>query len=286
MALPSTASALRRQPDPAKRVKGQTEAIMHEASGVLFKNNEIFVVFDNYSMVAKINIEINKAKLLGENKQGSGYEGITYDDRNDRFYLIEESLKNNGAFNARLTNADKSFIIQSKKWLKYNFQGLNKGFEGLTLVTQNNKTYILALCEGNECDSGKVSKIHGAGRIKVFEKQKAKWKYIASIRIPQSLEFMDYSGIDINEQNILAITSQESSAIWIGGLDVENWQINDIGKVYYFPKDKNGNKTYCNIEGVSWVANNRLVVISDAKKKKQPNECQEKEQSIHFVSFK
>jgi hypothetical protein len=42
-------------------------------------------------------------------------------------------------------------------------------------------------------------------------------------------------------------------------------------------KGKNGNKTYCNIEGVSWVANNLLVVVSDAKKKTQPDECQEKD---------
>ena len=267
-------------------LRGQSEEDKHEASGVLFLNNEIFVVFDNYNMVAKINIKLNKAKLLGENKKGDGYEGITYDNTNDRFYLIEESLKNNGAFNARLNQANKDFIIKSKKWLKYNFQSDSKGFEGLTFLTKNNKPYILALCEGNECDSGKISKIHGAGRIKVFEKKKEKWKYIASIRIPQSLKFVDYSGIDINEQNILAITSQESSAIWVGGLDVQNWQLDDIGVVYYFPKDKDGNKIYCNIEGVSWVANNRLVVVSDAKKKTQPDECQEKEQSIHIVSMK
>ena len=267
-------------------LRGQSEEDKHEASGVLFLNNEIFVVFDNYKMVANVNIEFNKAKLLGENKKDGGYEGITYDNINDRFYLIEESLTNKGAFNARLNHANKDFIIKSKKWLKYNFQSDNKGFEGLTFVTKNNKTYILALCEGNECDSGKISKVHGAGRIKVFEKKKKKWKYIASIRIPQSLEFVDYSGIDISEQNILAITSQESSAIWVGGLDIENWQIGDIGITYYFPKDKNGNKTYCNIEGISWVANNLLVVVSDAKKKTQPDECEEKEQSIHIVSIK
>ena len=267
-------------------LRDQSAIDKHEASGVLFLNNEIFVVFDNYSMVAKIDIELNTAKLLGEIKKGDGYEGITYDTTNDRFFLIEESLKNKGAFNARLNHADKNFIIKSKIWLKYNFQSDNKGFEGLTFVTKNNRLYILALCEGNECDSGKISKIPGAGRIKVFEKKKEKWKYIASIRIPQSLEFIDYSGIDINEKNELAITSQESSAIWVGRLDIENWQIDGIGMVYYFPKDKSGNLTYCNIEGVSWIANDRLIVVSDAKKKKQPDECQEKEQSIHIVTMK
>ena len=60
-----------------KLLKGQIEEDRYEASGVLFLNDEIFVVFDNYSMVAKINIKMNKAKLLGEYKKGHGYEGLT-----------------------------------------------------------------------------------------------------------------------------------------------------------------------------------------------------------------
>ena len=270
----------------SKLLEGQSEEEFHEASGVQLLNNEIFVVFDNHSMIAKINIELNKAKLLGENKKEVGYEGITYDNINDRFYLIEESLDNKGVINARLRSANKDFMIEFKKWLKYNFQGDNKGFEGLTIVTKHDETYVLALCEGNDCDSGKISKIHGAGRIKVFETKGKNWKYIASIRLPPSLQFMDYSGIDINNKNILAITSQESSTVWTGELDVENWKIVDLGHIYNFPKDKNGNKIYCTIEGVSWIANDRLVVVSDAKKKEQPEECHEKDQSIHIISIK
>jgi len=96
---------------------------------------------------------------------------------------------------------------------------------------------------------------------------------------------MDYSGIDINKKNILSITSQNSSAIWTGELDVDNWKIKDLGHVYNFPKGKNGNKIYCSIEGVSWIANDRLVVVSDAKKDEQPEECREKDQSIHITSI-
>ena len=146
---------------------------------------EIQIVINKYCKSYLI-YKINKVKLLGESKKGRGYEGITYDNINDKFYLIEESQINKGAYNARLNHASKDFIIKSKKWLKYNFQSDNKGFEGLTYVNKNNKTYVLALCEGNDCDSGKIGKMHGAGRIKVFEKKKKKWKYIASIRIPQS----------------------------------------------------------------------------------------------------
>lgn len=269
-----------------KLLAGQNEKDKHEASGVLFLDNKIFVVFDNYSLIARINIEVNKAKLLGENKEGVGFEGITYDNINDRFYLIEESIDNKGSLNARLRAVNKEFKLEFKKWLKYNFQSDNKGFEGLTVVAKNKESYVLALCEGNDCDSGEISKIYGAGRIKVFETQGKKWKYIASIKLPLSIPFKDYTGIDINEKNILAITSQESSAVWTGELDVDTWDIEDPGHVYEFPKDKNGNKIYCNIEGVSWIENDRLVVVSDARKKKsQPEECLEKDQSIHIISI-
>ena len=103
---------------------------------------------------------------------------------------------------------------------------------------------IITVCEGNDCDADEIGEIPGAGRIKVFETKGKKWKYIASIRLPQSLHFMDYSGIDINNKNILAITSQVSSALWTGELDVDNWKIVDHGHVYKFPKDKNGNMIY------------------------------------------
>jgi uncharacterized protein YjiK len=263
----------------------QSQKHKHEASGVFVLNDEIFVVFDNYSLVARIHTELDKAKLSGENKKGKGYEGITYDKRNDDFYFVEESLKNKGSFNARLNRVNNDFTIKSQKWLKFNFQGDNKGFEGLAMVIKKDKSYILALCEGNACESGKKGKTPGAGRIIVFKKKKKKWKDIAAISLPRSVKFVDYSGIDINAQNILAITSQESSAVWIGRLDIEKWQINDAGVVYHFPKDKNGKKTYCNIEGISWLTDDRFVVVSDASKKSQPDECREKEQSIHIVSL-
>jgi hypothetical protein len=188
--------------------------------------------------------------------------------------------------NARVGSADKDFIIESKKWLKYHFQSDNKGFEGLTIVTKNDETYLLALCEGNDCDAGEISRTPGAGRIKVFETKGKKWKYIASIRLPLSLHFKDYSGIDVNNKRILAITSQESSAVWVGELDVENWKIVDSGHVYEFPEDKNGNMIYCNIEGVSWIADDRLVVVSDKKTDNdEQQECHEKDQSIHVISI-
>ncbi|QYZ64809.1 MAG: hypothetical protein HPY30_01660 [Gammaproteobacteria bacterium (ex Lamellibrachia satsuma)] len=257
----------------------------HESSGVLFANNSFYIVFDSHSRVARIDTDLHKAKLLGTATKGIGYEGITYDNVNSKFYLIEESNDNNGALNARINITNNEFSLEKKKWLKYNFQKNNKGFEGIATLVKNKNIYILALCEGNDCDAGSASKIHGAGRIKVFEKKRKKWEYVASIRLPRTLEFIDYSGIDINGDNMLAITSQESSAIFVVGLDLKNWKVVDDGVVYRFPKNVNGNVIYCNIEGVSWIATDQLVTVSDAKKGYQQAQCKKKEQSIHIVSM-
>ncbi|RDH85806.1 MAG: hypothetical protein DIZ78_10145 [endosymbiont of Escarpia spicata] len=257
----------------------------HEASGVLFANNSFFIVFDNHSRVARIDSDLHKAELFGTATKGIGYEGISHDNVNSKFYLIEESNDNDGALNARINITNNKFSLEKKKWLKYNFQKNNKGFEGITTVVKDNNSYILALCEGNDCDAGSASKINGAGRIKVFEKKQKKWKYVASIRLPRTLEFIDYSGIDINSDNMLAITSQESSAIFVAGLDLMNWKVVDDGVVYRFPKNVNGNVVYCNIEGVAWIATDQLVTVSDAKKGYQQEQCKEKEQSIHIVSM-
>ena len=181
---------------------------------------------------------------------------------------------------------DEDFTKKSKKkWLDFAFESDNKGFEGLAVVTKNDTTYLLALCEGNDCKAGCEGKEVGGGTIQVFEKKKKKWKLTRSIKLPRTLQFVDYSGLDISADNTLAVTSQESSALWVGKLDINAWKVQDGGTIYTFPKSKKGKITYCNIEGVSWISKDQLVVVSDAKKKSQPKACKKKEQSIHIISL-
>ena len=258
----------------------------HEASGVSFLNNTFYVVFDNHRQAARINTKLTKAKLLGKAKKKDGFEGMSYNPVNNTFYVVEESLDHKGDWNARLRVMDTDFVQTSKKqWLDYAFESDNKGFEGLASVHRNATTYILALCEGNHCKARGKGKKVGGGSIQVFEKKRKKWKLIQTINLPQTLQFIDYSGLDIRADNTLAVTSQKSSALWIGKLDVENWQVIDNGKVYTFPKSKKGKTTYCNVEGVAWISEKQLVVVSDAKKSSQPKACKKKEQSIHVVEL-
>lgn len=66
--------------------------------------------------------------------------------------------------------------------------------------------------------------------------------------------------------------------MWLGEID-ESFSgfIEETGTVFQFP-----NECYCNIEGVSWITDDHLVMVSDRRKKKQDKCCKDKDQSIHI----
>ena len=267
-------------------IDGKKKMNRYEASGVRLLNDKIYVVFDNDSRVARVNMKLTKAKLLGKASAKVGFEGITYDPAANAFYLVEESLRHQGEWHGRLRVMDEELSSRQKRsWLGYAFENGNKGFEGLAFLQKNGTGYLLALCEGNGCRAGRESREGGGGTIQVFEQKKQAWKLVYSISLPKTLAFSDYSGLDISADNTLAVSSQESSAIWIGKLDVNAWKTVGAGKVYTFPTNKKGDTLYCNVEGIAWISKDRLAVVSDAKKKSQPGSCKKKEQSIHIVKF-
>jgi hypothetical protein len=253
-----------------------------EASGVVFVNENFYVVFDNHSQIARLDETLKSVELLGKKEKKWGYEGITYDKVHNEFYVVEESIKKKGKRHGRLSRLNKRFEATERDWLKYDFKEKNRGFEGLSIIQKNNENYIMALCEGNRCMSESPK---GGGRIIVFKKKADEWQSVASIELPATLLFDDYSGMDIDDGRRLVIASQQSSALWIGRLDVSNWRIVDQGRVFSFPRNKKGNVVYCNVEGVSWMTKNRLVTVSDARKDHQEKKCKQKAQSIHIVSI-
>ena len=54
-----------------------------------------------------------------------------------------------------------------------------------------------------------------------------------------------------------------------------------------FPRSDNGSIRYGNIEGVGWITPNRIVTVSDRRKKKvQPDKgLSEKDQSVHIFDI-
>ena len=104
---------------------------------------------------------------------------------------------------------------------------------------------------------------------------------MATIRLPETVLFVDYSGIAVNGDRI-AVVSQASSALWVGNLAPSGWQVTGAGTSYALPRDADGGILYGTAEGVSWIAPDQVVMVSDKAKPQQDPRCRAKDQSIHI----
>jgi hypothetical protein len=145
--------------------------------------------------------------------------------------------------------------------------------------------YLLGLCEGNRCLGGVEGRRPGGGRIQVFRRGRRHWKHVGTIELPGGLWFTDYSSLSVAGDRI-AVVSQESSALWVGRFTPATWELADGGRVCAFPRDPAGEILYCTVEGVSWLGDGQVVVVSDkAKVDTQPRRCRGKEQSLHVFAL-
>jgi hypothetical protein len=257
-----------------------------EASGVLAKDGAFYVIFDNLPGIAFIGPGLSGAQrnriIEQDHGHRRGFEDIAYDRESDRFYVLIESLpRGPKCFMAKVQEYDGSFRYMSAAWLDFPLDRPNKGLEGLTCVYRNGRSYLLGLCEGNKCEGGAKGRIPGGGRIQVFHRGPRHWEHVARIRLPETLLFEDYSGISVDGERI-TVVSQASSALWTGRLRPTSWGITDEGTTHAFPRDALGEIIYGTVEGVSWIAPDQVVVVSDKAKPEQDKRCRSKDQSIHI----
>ena len=260
-----------------------------EASGVVAWKNHYYVVFDNFPKIARIKSDLTRGHTeetwVNTNGKGPGFEDIAYDKKDKRFFTVVEALETKGKiFKGKIYTFDKNFRLEKKNWVNVKFDHENKGFEGLEHLRRGKKEYLLALCEGNKCKGGKQGKRPGGGRIKVLQKDKNRWKKTHTIKLPKTVLFEDYASLTLRG-NRLAIVSQQNSELWMGTLKSKTWKFSGRGRTYQFPRTAKGLKPYGNVEGACWIGKDRLVVVSDKKKKDQDSLCNTKDQSIHIVEL-
>ena len=256
-----------------------------EASGVITNRAHCFVVLDNVRRVAQIGthlrLESGDHRWVGANRQGEGYEAITYGRGTGRFYLMIEAQKHpDGTFKGAIEEYDDRWRFRARRWVDFSFEKRNTGFEGLASVDFRGQHFLLALCEGNGCRGARKSKKGGRGRIHVLQQRRGRWKSVARIKLPRSVKFKDYAGMTFRG-NRIAVVSQESSRLWVGRLRPGQWSISGPGRIYDFPRTKKGKKLYCSVEGISWLSPRTLVAVSDLRKKRHPKRCARIDQSIH-----
>jgi hypothetical protein len=261
-----------------------------EASGVLAKDGVFYVIFDNLADIACLGSQLSPESsenhfIRQKHGHHRGFEDIAYDRWSHRYYVLIEALpRSGGLFMAKVQEYDQNLCYQSDAWLDFPLQRPNKGLEGLTCIRRGGQTCLLGLCEGNKCKAGAEGQKPGGGRIQVFCRGQKHWDRVGKIRLPTTLLFEDYSSIAA-DGDLLAVVSQVNSALWVGTLAPSSWDIVDEGMTYAFPRSAHGQVIYCTIEGVSWVASNRIVVVSDKAKAKQGRRCRDKDQAIHIFEI-
>ena len=127
-----------------------------EASGVLVKDRQYFVVFDDRTEIARVADDLqpsNANGLFGPAHPDSGYEGITYNHATERFYLLVESRKHaKGCYRALIVEYDDEFQYLKERPVDFTFKSNNKGFEAVSHVRRDDKDYLLALCRATSAD--------------------------------------------------------------------------------------------------------------------------------------
>ena len=267
----------------------------YEASGVLAREGVLYIVFDSDTAVARLSDDLETHPLngrFGMAAETEGFEGIAFNERERTFYLLVESKEHkDGSLYSEVVEYSHVLSHVRTRALKYELSSENKGFEAIAYVEREGRDYILALCEGNKCKSGKEGRKRGGGRVHLFESGKRSWKHRKHcIKLPKAVQFQDYSGMAVDGCRV-AVVSQEESMLWVGVFDEKSWEWRDDGRQYRFPRTADGEVHYGNIEGVAWLSESRIVVVSDQRKSEmkgkqgQPLRLAEKDQSVHIFDL-
>ena len=138
-------------------------------------------------------------------------------------------------------------------------------------MRRNNKDYLLALCEGNKCKCGKKGRKPGGGRVQLFEKKKKRWRHSRTIALPDSLPFVDYSGMSVDNGRV-AIVSQVNSMLWVGQFDEAGLDVARRRATLRVSATDDGAIRYGNIEGVGWISSStHRDGVGQAQEKEQPD---------------
>jgi hypothetical protein len=256
-----------------------------EASGVVVKDRVCHVVFRDLPVVGMFDEALLRAtgshRLVEiEGGHGGGYEDIAYDALAEHFYVLVAAQPFGSRFMAVVEEYDEQLHLVSSKPLDFPFKRQRKGIGGLTCIQREGHSYLLGMCAGNRCKAGAAGGTPGGGRIQVFTDGVESWAHVGTIRLPPTVLFRDYSGLSA-AGNRIAVSSQDTSALWVSDLKDSDWEFVEEGTIHLFPRDQEGNTLYCSVEGVAWADERDVVVVSGrSKARTQNSRCQDEEESI------
>jgi hypothetical protein len=187
------------------------------------------------------------------------------------------------------------------------------GFEALEYhLDEAGQEWYLAVCEGNDCvldddseDEPQYQYHRGSGHGVLVLLQEdpssdggsgydCQFRTVKRIPLPPRAHFLDYSALTLypvpmnkerraGRYGRLAVASQENAAMWIGDFDFERVEFAGPGLVLHFPRSDNCLIEYCNVEGIAFLDEYRIVAVSDASKRRQPHYCKKMAESIALL---
>ena len=264
-----------------------------EASGVLALDGQLLVIFDDSTAIAVIDQDLSRTasnrivfpepKLAQDPFAGVGYEDIARDSDSGRIYLLVESVRRGQRLLPRVEVIEADFQRHSQSFLDFAVESDNKGMEGLTCASRGGEHTLVALCEGNRCRGGREGERPGGGRLQLFRPGADSCEHLATVRLPSRVPFIDYSSLAVHGDRI-AVLSQQSSALWVGAFRPGSWEFADHGTCYDLPRDPEGHIQYGTAEGVSWLADDRLAIVSDRAPRSAPR-WRTKHRSVHIFAL-
>ncbi len=260
-----------------------------EASGVTLAEGRLWVVFDDLPVVASLDPRLvvpdSTARLVPVPASLTDVEDIAHDRTTGHFFVVVEG-RHTGSKPPRplIAQFDGEWRAIATKWVDVPLVKENKGIEGLDVVRRGGTTYLLGLLEGNRGLAGKAGRRFGGGRVHVLSEGAQQWHSVGTIDLPSDLRFRDYSALSVVDDRV-AVLSQESSALWVGRLNAQKWEIMDDGVVYPFPTDHDGRTVYRTVEGVTWLTERELAVVSDRDSASRARSTHAKDQSVHLVEL-
>lgn len=249
------------------------ESSTFEASGVTLKDNQLYVVFDNDDRIARFNRALSKGELLGPKNVSADFEGITWDPKRERFYVMIEARFTGRSMQPVMLELDAELQILTHHDIPFDLDRPNKGCEGVAWFEHEKTSHVILLLEGKEDQN--------LGLALVMKFAEGKLEPVARLTLTPMATFKDHAGIAYHDGQ-LAVVSQSSSKLWVGTLNTVQWTV-DEGQIYQFPR-QDGKVVYGNIEGVVWLDEQTLVCVSDQPKEGR-DEHQAKGESIHLFKI-
>lgn len=258
-----------------------------EASGVAYAADRAIVVFDDRPVVAVIPVSpeghFETGRLIDLQGEPRGFEDVWFHGDDRRFYLLIEAAEaSKGVWKPKVEAYDEHGALVETHWLDFEVESPNKGFEGIVVARRAGVEYLLGLCEGNRCRGGRAGETPGGGRIQVFRREGSAWVHRGAIKVPAAVAFADYASLALHDRT-LAVLSQTSAQLWVGRLKENLTEFEDDGRIFDFPRNEKGKRVYCTLEGMAWLGEGRLLVVSDRMKSgEMKKRCAAKDQSIHL----